>query len=242
MKITPFTYQCFIGDLVDLLRHEASNVRENYGKRSSKSKTEFSNAKFLDGMEDAYTKAIEIWESEAKAQQIPLDVRFEEDSEMLPSTEQYETYMRNCHKKIEAESDDILSSDNKTQEEEDYQTGHFFVYENILKTTYLDAKIWELPLKAIGLQDVTFLGYSAFLDGCEENYKEKSDKEIYESINSHKKNIEKHENLIRDPETYLKKYKTHSKYRNDTLKKWAKGIQRAEDQIDILEGVLRNRK
>ncbi len=161
MKITPFTYHCFIKSLVDLLRHEASAARE---ERSSKS--EF-NAKLSEGDEDAYTKAIEIWESEAKALQIPLPLNilhFEKDSEMLPSTEKYETCMRNYHKKIEAEIDDILSSDNKTQEEEDYQAGRFIAYDHILKTTYLDAKIWELPLKAIGLQDVTFLGYSAFSD------------------------------------------------------------------------------
>ncbi len=89
-----------------------------------------------------------------------------------------------------------------------------------------------------------------------ENYEKRTDKELKKSINSHKKTIEEHEALIRDPETNLKKYgkttgknaskyknyKTDSRYRDAQPSRWAGDIQRAKEKIEILEGILRNRK
>jgi RHS repeat-associated protein len=94
--------------------------------------------------------------------------------------------------------------------------------------------------------DVALLGgkHSGFLN----NYLNRSIKEIEKAISSMKSNIIEHQNLISNPSKYMKELGKGNwdlldpREQNNLLKaKWPEDIQRANEQIDILQGILRSR-
>ncbi|MFZ2898999.1 MAG: hypothetical protein WA004_10275 [Saprospiraceae bacterium] len=82
-------------------------------------------------------------------------------------------------------------------------------------------------------------------EGFYKNYKDKPPEEIKKGIKSMEKNIEEHQNLMRDPDKYMKQYgkgdwKSLDPRQQEALltKKWPGDIQRAKEQKEILEGIL----
>jgi|GEM_PF-5700056 len=85
--------------------------------------------------------------------------------------------------------------------------------------------------------------------GFLKTYLNKSVSELENGIGSFGKEIEKHQNLLRDPETYLKQYEKGEWNLLDPRqqkalieKKWPGDIQRLTEQKEILEGVLKSKK
>jgi len=75
------------------------------------------------------------------------------------------------------------------------------------------------------------------------NYKNHSTKEIEKGINSYEKQIQLHQNKIKEPEKYIPTWKSLDYRQREALinKKWNKDIERLKEQKEILECILKNR-
>ena len=88
--------------------------------------------------------------------------------------------------------------------------------------------------------------------GMYQRYLNESTKSLQKAIRKYERRILEHQNLIKNPEMYLKKYGKEFKdvpwselskeLRDDLLKnKWPKDIKRLSEQLDIIKGILKSR-
>jgi hypothetical protein len=80
-------------------------------------------------------------------------------------------------------------------------------------------------------------------EGWRRQYEKKSDEEIEKGIKSLDKQIEEHQDKIRNPEEHYPDFrKQDPRAQKDQIEnKWPKDIQRQREQKEILEQILRNR-
>jgi hypothetical protein len=79
--------------------------------------------------------------------------------------------------------------------------------------------------------------------GFLENYAAKSTREIQSAIRSMEENIAKHREWLRNPESKIPDFRKLDPRQQEALlnRKWPGDIQRAEEQIDVLRGILDSR-